>query len=399
MPNPIESKRYDWLTMIFMGADNDLHQFGETLLEEVQRVGSTDRVAVVVERDPTKQRLPTERGLVMPGRWMKESIGVTNGGAEAVLDFVHTTGRDYPADKKMLMLWDHGNGWQNSQVFQKVVKLPADLETLALIDAVGGNDVDVLCFDACLMAMIEIAYQLRRRVRYLVASENVIPADKGWPHEAILSSLTARPDMSAADAARMIVSTFSGSYNTSDEPVTLSAFDLQYAEETVEAISVLSRALIMACRNGGRGNVLMARRLCQSFGNPDYIDLVSFCDELRKAMPGTAVDRAAAGVRESVARLVMSFCRSSALSIRGANGVSIYYPDRPVSPLYEQLDFTSHSGWGTFLDMVVPHHEPERKVPPPQHQGTLLDAGMVECAQGHVSRCPECARSRKKRVA
>ena len=84
MPNPIESKRYDWLTMIFMGADNDLHQFGETLLEEVQRVGTTDRVAIVVYAGSSGLVLPPtpgdQKGRIDGAIAALEAGGSTNGG-------------------------------------------------------------------------------------------------------------------------------------------------------------------------------------------------------------------------------------------------------------------------------------------------------------------------------
>jgi len=352
----------DWLTMFYLGADNDLFPFGESLLDELELVGSSGAVAIVAQRDPTDAQGLSERGPVLRGRWDKEEIGVTAGNAQAVLDFVKYVKEEFPADKKILVLWDHGNGWQDVHVFQQVTNLPPELQAVALGEAFEGADIHVLCFDACLNAMIEIAYQLRRRVKYMVASENVVPAATGWPYVQILSMLATQPQMSAEQAARTIVGAFEGAYKGTNDPVTLSALDLDYAEATVEAIAGLSRALIAACTNGDGPQILVARRRSQSFGNPDYVDLVSFCGEIERLLPETAAARAAETVRAHVGKMVIAIARGDAPSISGANGVSIYFPDRDISSQYDQLDFPHRSGWARFLDMVTPEIKPRKVI-------------------------------------
>ena len=62
---------------------------------------------------------------------------------------------------------------------------------LATAHRVLGRKVDLVGMDACLMTMIEVAYQLRDHAQVLVGSEEVEPGP-GWPHAAILGDLTAR---------------------------------------------------------------------------------------------------------------------------------------------------------------------------------------------------------------
>jgi len=88
---------YDWLVMLFLGGGNDLFKFGEDLLVETQRVGSTDRVAVVAEHDPTEPGEPTVRGQILNGQWEKESIGLTAGDPQTILDFIKYSKRRFPA--------------------------------------------------------------------------------------------------------------------------------------------------------------------------------------------------------------------------------------------------------------------------------------------------------------
>src|SRR5206468_5690072 len=75
---------------------------------------------------------------------------------------------------------------------------------LATAHAQLGRPVDLVGMDACLMTMLEVAYQLRDHARVLVGSEALEPGP-GWPHDAILGELTARPEMTAATLATAIV--------------------------------------------------------------------------------------------------------------------------------------------------------------------------------------------------
>lgn len=361
---------YDWLAMIFLGGDNDLFRFGQNLIEEAKRVGSSDRVAIFAQHDPTRPLLPTRRGQVLPGRWLDESIGPTAGGAKTIIDFVRHAKVNFPAQNRMLTLWDHGNGWQNVHVFDAVTDATDRLKIENVFEVVNQQpDIAVLCFDACLMAMIEIAYELRDRVKYIVASENVVPADRGWPHDAILRTLTMRPRITPGQVACAILDSFAGSYTGSEQPVTLSALKLDKVEAAVTEIDLLARELIAACTNGGRREVLFARRYSQSFGNPDYIDIISFCEQLRlQFAPETDIAQSAAKVKQAVGDMVLGATRSSAQSVRGSHGVSIYFPDRPMSPLYYKLEFakTKTCMWATFIAMLAPNIMPPRRMASPR---------------------------------
>lgn len=371
----VTSARYDWLAMLFLGGDNDLFRFGQDLLTEAQRVGSSDRVAVVAQHDPTDPHAVTYRGQLFPRRWEREPIGRTAAGPTTIVDFIAYAKSRFSAKKRMLILWDHGNGWQNVHVFESVMAATDRLALQDIFDVVDQQrGIGVLCFDSCLMAMIEIAYQLRDRVEYIVASENVVPADSGWPYDAILRTLTMRPQITTVEVVRAIVDGFSGSYNGSDQPVTLSALCVSHVNRTVGAIDRLSRELIAACTAGKKQKVLIARRYAQSFGNPDYIDIVSFCNELQRQFPATTIEKTAMEVKDEIDRLVVGVTRGSAPSISGAHGVSVYFPDRPMSSLYEKLDFAKASVcmWATFLAMVTP----KLKAPQPMKSPVTTETGV-----------------------
>ena len=54
--------------------------------------------------------------------------------------------------------------------------------------AAAGLHLNLIGFDACLMAMVENAYPLRNLADYMVGSEETEPGD-GWPYDLVLADL------------------------------------------------------------------------------------------------------------------------------------------------------------------------------------------------------------------
>ena len=99
--------------------------------------------------------------------------------------------------------------------------------------------------DACLMANVEVAYELRKSVNYLVASEELVPGHS-WPYTDIFGALRAKPTMGGAEFAKLIVDRYVTFY-TANPPaggdVTKIALDLSRIDEVVSAINQLAETL------------------------------------------------------------------------------------------------------------------------------------------------------------
>ena len=67
-----------------------------------------------------------------------------------------------------------------------------------------GQPLDLLGMDACLMATLEVAYQVRNSVRYLVASEELVPGHS-WPYDTIFGDLRVDPERTPAEVAVSVV--------------------------------------------------------------------------------------------------------------------------------------------------------------------------------------------------
>ena len=396
-----------WTIMIFMAGDNDLEGAAHADLIEMTRAGKSDQVNVVAEfdsrRDGTRRYEAHNGWLQMAGKPLEE----TNTGDPAVLTrFIRWARIHYPAEKEMLVIWNHGTGWEDIPSDFKWSKIrdatgrqllrralfTSTIETVqqatigeraiaadassrdfldnrelqkALVDALDGHPLDVLGMDACLMACVEVAYQIRDQARYLVASQELEPKI-GWPYDLILGALYARPVMSARELSGLIVEAYGerGKEARARTKYTQSALDLGQAEDTKMMVQALSESLSAypECN-------LLLRRAINEVSQPErgakrYYDrnLVDFYDwlwQLQRRYRGDdqALDEAVGNIldRLKASNRDSFLVANSAVDGRDTervHGVSIYLPQyRQYNALYEDLDFAS-SGWPRFARAV-----------------------------------------------
>lgn len=217
-----------------------------------------------------------------------------------------------------------------------------------------GHPIDLLGMDACLMTMLEVAYQVRRHARIVVGSEEVEPAD-GWPHDAILADLTARPAMTAGDLARGIVRRYAESCRRRGQEGTLVAVDLAQLDDLVGAVDVLAGALLPKLRRRGmHGAVEDARRRTVKFSEGQYVDLHDFCRNLNALVDDRAVRAACAPVQRIIdgqgAPTPVLENATVGARLRRARGLSIYFPAMS-GPLdgYRRLAFARRTRWAELL--------------------------------------------------
>ena len=133
---------------------------------------------------------------------------------DTLVDFVTWAAQNYPADKYVLILSDHGMGWpggwsdpdpgrQGQQVDRQVPLEAAIGDNLFLneLDAAlakarqqaGIDKFELIGLDACLMGHVEVMDALAPHGRYAVFSQETEPS-LGWAYTAFLSSLAQNPD-------------------------------------------------------------------------------------------------------------------------------------------------------------------------------------------------------------
>jgi hypothetical protein len=375
-----------WLIMVYMAGDNNLDPFALADVKEMQKVGSSDKIKIVVLMDrvdygdwtTTRRflvRKPTDAG----GRdsWEPEldtcdDLGELNMGDPAVLqDFVRWADKRYPQPNRMLILWNHGGGWRS--VVSKAVSrgarssVPPPKPALSQLargiawdDTNGGDFLEmrevrsalepfkpfsVIGTDACLMGMLEVAYELRESCACFIGSEDIEPGD-GWPYNKWLPVLLGKPGMAPEDVCRLVVDEYYGSYGS--KPVTMSAVRQQEIPVLAKRVDALACALIDYAESGGSPAVSFDRLPWFSLSSPEFVDLGAFLDRLsEKGYPDKIRDVAKA----AKAALKQAVVINRSHKKLGGQGLSIYpgggHDDRDYRAGI--IQFARDTRWDEFL--------------------------------------------------
>jgi hypothetical protein len=406
---PRNGGRKKWTVMVWMAGDNDLESFGDKDLTEMKRVGSSDEVDVIVQfdsmRDDRTRRYHITQGGSLDADIVQE-LGETNTGDPLVaIDFFRWAIEQYPAERLLGVVWNHGSGIDDTDVYAgvrsaagvrgiagggngqrslirralssrhrralfgtTVVRATQDRaiafddtskdfldnvelkKVLAEVKRQTGRELDVLGFDACLMNMIEVAYQLKGTARVVVGSEELEPGE-GWPYDAVLQALTGSPDMDAAELGRRIVDLYAEAHGGAS--ITQSALDLARLEEAAAAVDLLAKALTRAIRDAAEyAAVTRSLNGTQRFDTADFVDLGHFCQEIGKrtrAPNVKAAARTAGGLLKAGDGFVIAE-RHKGAGVGNASGAAIYFPRGPVNKAYARLDFAKQTAWPKFLD-------------------------------------------------
>ncbi len=398
-------KAKSWTVMVYMAGDNSLDPDGVQDLKEIKRVGSTDRINVIAQFDRAAghvaKRYYLRKGGLATGDAVASLGAVNTGDPKFLMDFIQWGIKNYPAEHYLLVLWNHGQGWDDTDIYaderyrglrrlasgairHALFRTPvrsalkqATTDTTARAILLDDNakdfldnqemkkvladtakllnrKLDILGMDACLMSMAEVGYQMRDSAAYTVGSEQTEPGE-GWPYHTILSDLAKNPAMTPKDLSQLIVDKYLASFPASvEDGVTFSACDLAKANDLASAVAALAKALKASLADAtGRQRILAVRNQVQSYYVPDNIDLVDFCNLLVKAGAETAIATACQGVIKAVKANYVIAQGYKGAAMKNSNGLAIYFPTQAVSPLYPGLDFSKKTGWDGFLAAFI----------------------------------------------
>ncbi|HNY12534.1 MAG TPA: clostripain-related cysteine peptidase, partial [Candidatus Wallbacteria bacterium] len=323
----------EWTFMVYMNSDNDLESAGIKDLNEMENVGSTSKVNIVVQCDRSPEYDESNGNWVGARRFymekdsdfstvnskMAQNLGesVDMGDPAVLLDFLKWGVKNYPAKKYAVVIWNHGSGWKFANArFSPVKGISYDESsgnhldnfklTAALAEAVkfnGGKKFEILSMDACLMAMLEVAYQVKDTAKIYVASEEVAPGD-GMPYDLILSKLAEKPSMDERELSQIMVENDIRSYKGGSQGwanCTFSAFDLSNIDKLAEKVDALSKALI---ENFDKLSypILLSRLKVLKYSDADYADLYNFCQLIQNYSKDAAISKLCDDIMDMIGR-------------------------------------------------------------------------------------------------
>ena len=240
-PPTAASGRQTWTVMLYQDADDQVLEQDIYLdLNEAERVGSSPNVHIVAQIDrfragyqgdgnwvsARRYYVTQDTDLSRVGSKLVQELGeVDMSSPQSLVDFVQWSVQNFPADRYVLILSDHGMGWPGgwsapapggikqsraplvSRLGNNMYLMELD-QALAQARAAAGIDkFEIIGLDACLMGRLEVMAALQPHANYAVASEEVEPAI-GWAYADFLGKLVQNPDMSGAELSRAIVESY-----------------------------------------------------------------------------------------------------------------------------------------------------------------------------------------------
>ncbi|KKQ48940.1 MAG: Clostripain family protease [candidate division TM6 bacterium GW2011_GWF2_38_10] len=415
------AQRVTWSILCYIQADNNLDAQAYANIRDMveafkKNKSNASYVNMIIQWDQPRNNktwryLVTSSGLVECGSLSTE-MGIRP--EQELIDAMQWVATSFPAEHYALILWNHGSGIEDYKQFKGVDNpfiysysltgswltppgfllddrgiLYDDTQKTCLtnqglarackeIARILGKKLDILGMDACLMAMVEVAYQVQDWVDYLVASEESEPAE-GWPYESILANLLKNPTMSSKVLSQVIVNSYGIFYHKRFSWCTLSAIDLALCDRVVKQFNRILQKLESNARltpKDVKDKIIKARRAACAMSYNSYVDMYSFLQELEKqnrrvvAKSAKIIDRVSSSRKKSYKKntstllnyirlekkyLAQMVVRSYAgTKIKRARGCSLYYPhvrysSSAIHSSYYETRFAKDTKWVSFI--------------------------------------------------
>lgn len=277
-------------------------------------------------------------------RWLYNSEGLqlleeqelaSMGEAQTLYDFLSFANTNYPAEKVAVTFWNHGGGSVSGAAFDEVYELDSlNLEEMyQAFDAVWPADkenpaLEVVGFDTCLMATVDVAAIFQNFARYLVASEEEEPGN-GWYYTGWLGELAKNPDMKGDELGIAICNSFyegCEAAGTQDQ-TTLSVTDLTKLTPLLEAYEAFGQEALVAASQDPGFFAELGRAAAQSEnygGNTREQGFTNMVDMGHLARQTAWMLPSAQGVSDALAECVIF--KVGGIYRAEATGLSCFYP-------------------------------------------------------------------------
>ena len=316
-------------------------------------------------------------------------LGNVDMGTSAQLtEFIEWGQKTYPADRYILVFWDHGGGpfggfgGYSSATLPKGYPYASNLTVAQIREVVKANvaktgkKFELIGFDACLMGTLEIANSFKDTAKFMVASQD-LEAGAGWDWTAMMNYIVANPGADGANIGKAIAKSFFAKLVLSDTEedkasatATISVIDIEKIKPLNEALAAFSKWQQKLLTDGGTDawyTLAYSRSKTMDFytsdiylgGSGDTVDILDLIDniqimsqekittddglmfeQLKKAVQSAVVYNQAGAERVNVSGLSMMFPTYTVWS-NGDSGASYdnlaVYGDIVPDPVYSSL--------------------------------------------------------------
>jgi hypothetical protein len=258
-PPPAKPK---WTIIAYMDGNNNLDNSQNNTsyvisdIHEMEKVGSTEQVQVIAmlgclktgglckyyRIEPHTAEMPDQ--VSSP---VLEDVGTKDMSDPATLQtFVKYCVDNYPAEHYMVIIDDHGGGWRGACSDEQngaggMMTLP---EIEGALTYTGAPKLDLIVFHACLMSMVEVAYELRDAASYLAACQFTMPMESVLGSEEWLAGLVANPALTPYQLGQSIINSVYNAGQRKGKLTHMALTDLSKVTQLSANIATLGNHLI-----------------------------------------------------------------------------------------------------------------------------------------------------------
>ncbi len=364
----------EWTIMVFLNSKNNLERFGLKDMNEMEMVGSSDKVNIVVEMgrmagfdSSDGDWKGTRRYLVQKDNDTSrvtspvvQELGKTDmGDWKTLAAFGKWTKENYPAKRYILIVWNHGAGWIKGRAFgEKGLSYDDETGSHMTTPEVGWalremGGVTVYGSDACLMQMAEFVYEIKDYTEYIVGSEETEPGD-GYTYDTFLGPIVAKPYMDAFEAGKVTVDAYSDHYQQLGQGSTQSLIKSSAIDGFLKVSNDFAAAVMAS---GEKALAQKAMGAAQSFAYPENKDLYHFAQLILAETQDQNV--------KAKGQALMSYIKSPLVVHNRTNnspggwwgpelyddahGIAVYLPGGAAPAHYADLQWAAASNWDDFI--------------------------------------------------
>jgi hypothetical protein len=365
-PGEPQAGKKKWTILLYSAADNNLERYMVQDVIDLESVGSDANTNLLAQVDRGERPSSLSGGWAGCRRFFLEKDGdssainsppaqdlgqVNMSDPQTLTDFLVWGMKNYPADHVFLVISDHGNGWKGAMEddshhgWMKTKDINKAIEDA---EKIVDQKLDIVGFDACLMASSEVGYELKDSAGFLVASENTEGAD-GWPYPQIFTSqslnrlqraISHKLDLPPEEVAKKVVKEAEGVQGTL---ATMSATDLSRMKDLAGATDAFAEKLIATPTD--KQILKSIIQDTQSFYG--YKDQIDFCERLI-ASPSVSDEELKAAAKTMMAAVKNAvIAEQHSPSKKGAHGLTIELPAWGGGPSeeYKGLKLSQDTKW------------------------------------------------------
>lgn len=256
---------------------------------------------------------------------LKQTVNNDNMGESSTLsDFLDYCDKEYPAERKSVILWDHGSGSIGGVCFDQNYGMDSlTVGELQEAFAKGRRHYDMIGFDACLMATLDTSVVMSEFADYMLASQEIEPSG-GWDYRKVIENYGTKDDI--VDFGKAICDAYMKKCkkNKNDLGATLALIDLSKMENVKKNFGTLSEKMeSLTKKKYGNFEILSASDKSTKFGGNgalegynNLLDLYQFAKNFS--------EKEGEDVCQSIEQAIPY--KVAGESRKNASGVSLYYP-------------------------------------------------------------------------